>query len=763
MYQTFAEISAVYCDDDMAPSWKTGKSYRSAWAVINDKQYKGDREAYKKNFLAWKNTIIELLLEHRDPITRVQKLNTKLYAGKHFLSQEQFSNMPAAYTRNRRYDPNNARIVLNYLRQAVDQHVADFSAYEPNLTVSPTNDEEQDRVASRMNKFCIDHYWTEWDLKVAFQSFHRRKKVHGEAFGMLLWNKDLGDYNPKYKEYRQRVIDSGGDPDQPIPLLDPETGLQVLGESNEPLFITKPVKCGDLEFRQEYSCRVLYPCPESYLWKDVPYIIHFEWMDIDEARAMWPKEAHNIKPDYFYKWGVGPTNKSITEKVLVRRMYHKPTRFLEKGYYCATTQSAFLEDDKFPFNHEHLPCIRGTDIDLDFEITGMSFMQDLLSVNNAINNSMSMVLQNQALFAYPKYKAPRGAKVRYSDLGNDRGIYEYSGPTGPELMVQNSTPQDTWKTFDVMRNEFKTLSQIYATSRGEGVDGITANVALRMIDEQERKLHKPSIDKHGANCELLGYLTLKTLATYRDPSDGMLIKILGKNNERYIKYFDISNLTRSWEVRLKRSSGLPESPAAKTQTVLDLKQAFPNLWPDDEVLEELDIARPEHLVESATVARQSAEGEVEDILSGVPNVPPPSPLDDILPKYRVYLKSVQGRNFRELPEIIQQRMLTQIITAEYIIARKIQANPMFAQLVMQSSPNYPTMFPQAPQMMDFQLASAPPPMMMDPNAQDLGGVSPQAAVDGQMTAGQQNTPQPNSLPQAAPQDAQAIPDPGALP
>lgn len=758
MYQTFQQISEAYTDDDTAPSWKSGKSYRAAWAAINAFQKQNYSEAAQKEYLHWTNAVVQALMEYRDPITRVQKLNTKLYAGKHFWTQEQWSNMPYNYRNGKRYDPNNAKIVMNYLGQAVEQHVADLSAYEPSLAVSPVNDEEQDRVSSRMNKLVLDHYWQEWDLKVAFQTFHRRKKVHGETFAFLTWDPELGDYHPKYKQYRQMMRDQGTDPDAPIPLKDPETGAPILGNDREPLFISRPLKTGDLLFTQEYSARVLYPCPESYLWADVPYVYRLQWMDVDEARARWSKYAEKIHPDFSNKWGVGPSSRSITEKVLVRTLYHKPSRFLDRGFYTISCQSCLLEWGVYPFNHNELPLIRGTDIDLEFEITGMSFMQNLISLNHALNNSASMVLQNQALFAYPKYVAPRGAKTRYSDLGNDRGIFEFSGPKGPELMAQNSTPQDTWKFMDLMRNEFKTLSQIYATSRGEGVDGITANVALRMIDEQERKLHKPAIDKHGNNCVLLGKLSLWTLATYRDPTDGMLIRVLGRNNERYLKYFDAANLQYACEVTLQRQSGLPDSPAAKTQTILDLKQAFPGLWPDDEVLEMLDINKPERLVESATVARQAAESEVEDILSGVPNVPPPSPLDDILPKYQVYLKAVQGRNFKELPPVLQQRMILQIITAEYIISAKIKASPAFGMLVMQKTPNFPTIFPQGARATQFQLAQAPQlPATSPMGAPNLGGVDPAAAVGAETPPDAQNTPQSSPLPQ------ETVPIEGALP
>lgn len=746
-FQSFRDLAA-YTDGEIGAHQKA--SFRPAWAVINDRSYGGPEEKTKA-IQKWKNEVIAQLLEWREPITRVQRMNSLLYMGRHYLWQEPWVNLP--FQRNRRYDKNYAKIVLNYIGQAVDLHVSSMVAYEPNLTVIPSNDEESDRVAARNNKQLLDYYNYEFKLKTQFQHFHRRKKIHGETFAFMLWDEDAGDYHPKYRELRQMRQDMGEDPDAPIPLMDPESNTQITGDNGEPLFITQQVKTGDLKLCYEFSERVLYPTPESCLWCDVPWLIRLDWKPVDEVKARWPKMAAEIKSDGMYRRYMGP-RRSLENKVCVRTLYYPPDKFMDKGYYCVSTESSFLEGGDYPFNHNLLPCIRGTDIDLDYELTGMSFIQWLASLNYALNDSTSMILQNQSLFAYPKYQVPRGAKIRHTDLGDDRGIYEYSGPKGAELMTPNSTAQDTWRWRDALRNEFQTLSGIFPQSRGEPPKGITANVALRMLDEEERKSMKPAIDKHGENVERLGTLMLATLATYRDPTDGMLIKILGKNNERYLKYFDVSNLTKKWEVKLIRSSGLPDSPAARTQTVLDLADRFQGMWTFDEVLEYLDIARPEKLIESATVSRQAAESEVEDLLSGL-SVPPPQPFHDILPRYRVYEKAVQSRAFTEAEPTIQQRMLNHIIAAEYLIQLKVKLNPAFAQKVLMEHPNFPMYFPQLrPPANPMMLAE--PMMMGGPGAPPLGGIPPEAA-------GMPMPPAAEAVAPNLPPPVEGVPPAGALP
>lgn len=722
---------------DFVPDFDDDRTYvrqaglRPAWAVVNDKSYGGIEER-RKTILDWKNRVLEQLMQWREPITQLQRTNRMIYIGKHFLSQEVFERLP--YNRNRRYSKDMAKIVVNFIQYLIDQHVADMTAYEPSVAFTPANDEEADRVAARTKKDIADFYAYDHKFKAKFQKFHRRYKVEGETFWFVLWDPMAGEYSPAYRKLRRMRLERQEEltAKYSMPLVDPTTGLQIFSEDGDALFVDQPIKTGDVVSKMMLAENVYFPYPHSLEWDDVPFVVTYDWIPVDEAKARWPQIANDLKADNMYGRYFPFRSRTFTENVCIRTLYHPPNRFLENGYYCITTQSSFCEEGRYPFDHGKKPCVRGTDIDAVGELHGISTIQNLASLQHALNNSTSMILQNQALFAFPKWAAPRGAKVRFRELDDDRGIYEYSGPKPPEVVTVNSTPSDTWKWNDMIVDRLKTLSGIYATSEGRAPDGITANVALRMIDEQERKFRKPMIDKHGDNVVLLNELYLSTLGTYRDPSDEAMIMVVGKNNERSLRYLDVASLSRPTEVRLQRTSGLPDSPAAKTQTVIDLNQSFPGLFSQDEVVEYLDLQRPEKLVESATVARQAAESEVEDLLQGIP-VPPPAEYHDVLPRYRVYTKSMQNRQFDEVNPQIRARFIQHVMAAEFLIMEKM-ANPAFAQLVLQQFPNFPMFMttsdaPTAPPMM---LASQDPMMGMgmENGAPPIGGVPPEAAGPG---------------------------------
>ena len=167
-------------------------------------------------------------------------------------------------------------------------------------------------------------------------------------------------------------------------------------------------------------------------------------------------------------------------------------------------------------------------------------------------------------------------------------------------------------------------------------------------------------------------------------------------------------------------------------------------------------------MESGTVSRQAAESEVEDILQGIETVRPPAPYHDILPRYRVYEKAMQSRAFDEAPPPIKQRLISQVVTAEYLIFRKIKMSPAFAQKVMEQHPNFPMFMPgEAPMSPPVMLAQGMPPMLPmpgAPGAPPLGGLPPEAAGPDMPLPPEQ--PMINPAPPVA---EQTIPGPGTIP
>lgn len=729
---TFADIEQ---SELSGMGFHSEQSLSPFWVVYNNRSDLGGPEEYKLSILDWKNRAFKFLADYKEPFIRTQRINNALYAGRHYFSQlyKSVNNFRHAHN-HRPVDKHNMRITLNFIGQSVRTHVAELSGYEPNVVITPFNTEESDKVAARTVKEVDAHYKRKLKIKERFSKFHTLKKVHGEAFWFVCWDEDAGDFHPAYREIRRLQQESGLPADTLIPVLD-ENGEQVLGEDNEPLFITEALRIGDLKVELEYSEKVLHPYPDSGEWDDVPWVMRLKFEDVDVVRRKYPFASEDITKtgslDRLTTWSTYRT-RSLHPKVLVRYFYHKPTPEVPDGAYIVSTDNAILRMGSKIANHDSLPCVRGTDRDIPGEITGMSFIQDIASVNSALNDSMGMALSNQALFAYPKILVPKGAQLRSSSMGDERLYVEFDGPQKPELFAPNSTPNDTWRWQEILRGELRSLSDVFGPSRGEPPPGLTANVALRMIEEQERKFRKPDIDKHDQNVIDLTRLMVATLGTYRLPDDGAMIEIVGKHNKRQLRYFDSAHLGKDFIYVIDRTSGLPDSPAARVQTVIDLAGQMPDLFSKEEVLEAIGHPKPDKLIDSATRATQSAESEVEDIFSGFP-VDPPKAYHDLLPKYNVYMKAMQTRDFSEMPEIIKQRMIQQVLTCEYLIAKKMQMNPVFAQKVLTEHTYFPLVFMMDDQLAMQEAALAPAQPMGPANAPSFGGVPPQAAGPTQQT------------------------------
>jgi hypothetical protein len=753
----FSDLPSQYDLDDYESDYSLNDFISPFWTALSPVGVNEDTTREREErILEWKNNACDLILEDNWQLNQVRRTNIKMYKGQHYLSQHPTTNM--ALNRDKVASAKNAKIVINHLHDLTEQHVARTERFKPHVKIVPANDEHEDKQAAKMQQLL----WEDWSYNngtdLLFQKFNRRKKIFGEDFIFVTWNAEKGDLHPSYVRLRELKRQAGLDPDEPIPLIDPNTGTPILSEGGEELFINRAVRIGDMEARLRFPGNVVHHYPESGEWDDVEWLFLFEMMDIEEVKARWPWAfidvdfaVHDLTFDRFFK-----VNRSYMQRIPVRYFWHKRTPFLPYGYFSISVKEKILEEQlEYPYSHNELPCVRGTDIDIPTEIHGMSFFQNLVTIQHAINHSSSMWLQNQMLMTYPKWMTPRGAKVRHTDLGNDRTIVEYSGPTAPQLVAPNPTPPDVVRFREAMRDELRFIAAVQGASQGDPPKGITANVALRMLDEQEELRAAPAITKYEKEVVQFAKLYLGGASDYYDTADGRMIKIIGKDEKHVMEAFDVGNLQRSTLVRIHKINALPKSPAARTQLVLDIKERFPEAITDEEALEYMDIARPEKLTSLATVAREAAEFEIEELMQG--KVPPaPSEYDDHLSKYRVYMKAVQSYQFKQADPLIQSAVHNHILTAEYLMWKKARLNPIFGQILPQMYPQFPMFFfmprpNENPVSLNLPMPAAAPGAEMGPDAAPAGGIPPQAQAEGAPSPAQAGSvPQGDPVKQGTP-------------
>jgi hypothetical protein len=652
-----------------------------------------------KAVLTWVRNAFGVLIEEGKPRIEEQKENLRMYKGALLNKSKTTSNQrnlnEQDLTQQRVKDQ---KLYVNLLYDVTEQRVSKLMRFKPAVSILPTKSEQEDRIAAKVAKNILDTIWYDNNIDEIVRDMERHAAVLGESYVAVLWDADKGDLHPDYVAQR----DAG-------------EAVVIKKEGNEEVEVTTPIRVGDIAFDIKLPWRVLNDRADKY--EDCYYQVVIEYKDIDLLRSQFPEKAANLK-DIGSADIPGYDDDQIKElkmrnQTIVIKVYHKKCKYMPEGAYITATLDAVLTKADYPFNFEGLPYLRLTDMDVPGELNGVSFYRNVKGLQFQHYNLSSMIIANQRLCAYPKWMVPEGT-VNAQSLGNDRTIVQYRGPQAPRLEQSNPTPAEVFNFRETLKEEIRQLSGGNVEDRGQPPAGITAAVALQFLAEQESERFGTAIAKHNKLIQELAQRTLSVAGDNYDPSDGRMMRIMGKSGQYDARFFDVANLNRPYNVRVANSSALPESKSAKTQTIIDLSAQFPGLFTNEQVADMLDLGASDKFYDIATLALRAAESIYEDLVQGRP-VLEPQDYENLILHWKVIVGSMQDRAFKEqVPEPNQEAVKDYVRALEMLMEQKRVQNPLFNQ-ELSALALYPVLFVPAPPLM---------PSVMD------GGVPAPAPMDG---------------------------------
>lgn len=623
-----------------------------------------------KNLLKWlKGEIAYLQDESEDRLRDIEK-NLALYQGIQYTDQDGNPNVRDRHDSRFR---NVKKIVVNHLFDLTENKVSRLIKYKPAVAVLPTNDEHGDKVAAKATDKLLKHIWYQenFEGEVA-PDVARDTHITGESYLWIDWDPDKGDLHPDWVKAQK-------DPEKfpRIPLMD-ENGVPEKDELGNIVYIDRPVRVGDVCYEIVLSPHVFVERETSF--KKSNYIFRKHIWSVEKARAMFPDSASKIKSSKDYDHFDFETleRRQLNNEVVVWEFWHKKTREMSEGRKVFFTDDAILSSEEHPFSHGDFPCVRYSDIDYPGQVHSKSFFTTVKHLTGTYNNITNLIIRNQFLVAHPKWMVPKGS-VKIDSLGNDITVVQYRGPQPPQLVQMNPTPSELFAFRGNLKEEFQQISGIFGVSRGEPPQGIKAGVALQFLAEQESERSNRAVLKWN---EFIRQVALKTLAVagdYYDSSDERMIRVLGSENEWMTEFFDASHLSKPYDVRVQNSSALPQSKAARTQTLLDLKESFPDAFPQEQVLDMLELSQSEKFMDRATVAVKSAEAEDQAILDSKYKGEPEEYEDHYL-HWKIHVKTLQTWAFKNrTPRKIQEKLIDHVRGHEMLMMEQAKRSPQYQE------------------------------------------------------------------------------------
>lgn len=607
------------------------------------------KDKSEKEKLKWLNDTFKSLLKHSASRHHALKRNLAAYRG---LSR----GFQSRSTPRREHLPvaKSERLIVNHLYDMVETKVAQLSRLKPSIQVLPKNDEFGDKNAALASKMLIDHIFEQNLIDAIERKAQKHKKIFGEAYLFTVWNKNLGDTHP----------DAGK-------------------ELEDGSIVDENLKVGDVENFVELPWRVLIEAADSY--EKAKYAFRITVEHVDDLKYDYKDKEKEIKEDdSATMFDISSMdNVKLKGQAMVIEFWHKKTKQCP-GYYVKFTKDVILEETKNPYSHGCLPFDRVTDLDIPGVNHGVAAMEQVKQIQSMHNSISSLIAKNIYLTAHPKWLVPKGA-AKIEALGNDATIVQFQGPVAPQLATYNSNSSEVYNFRATLKEEMEQVYGVHGVSRGQPPGGVTAAVALQFLNEQEAERASEEISKKNEFIKCIAKKILSVAGDYYETEDNRLIRILGKENKYLLRHFDAANLSKPYDIKIDLGNAIADSKAGKTQRIIELIQYKPDALTAEQTVELLELGSSEKAVNMITAAVRTAESEVEDILQGKP-VADPEAFDDLIVHWRVKVKSMQSRSFKEeVPVEFREALKENVAMIEFLAIEKAQENPKFQAELAQLS------------------------------------------------------------------------------
>lgn len=656
----------------------------------------------ESEFLAWfEKSVLRIENDEMERITSIRN-NALRYKGFYNFS-DRLTPRGSQATKNR---PEIKEIYTNHTQDLIKTAITQILYNKPNTMVVPASNEAGDKQNARISKQLLESLKYQNRIEQVYFNALLQAQVAGEGYCFILWDENRGAVHPKYKiaEENKKLE---------IPLKD-SNGDPIKDARGKPVTVRPPKRVGDIRHFTPITENVLlWP---AYRSDEVPCGALVTYMHVEEAKKRWPDAEFDRKehePVEMFDYSRSDICR-LANYVKIYKFYHRSTPEIPGGIQTTCTTKEVLEElrtldiapeaaDGAEFGN--MPFARVVDLNMPGELHGWSSMHNINQLQSRYDRATTLIDRKLFLSCHPKYVVQQGS-TPYEKLIGDELLLEYTGAIPPQIINFPANIEELFKYSASLQERMEKLKGIFSISRGAPPPGTrSASQQMFWMEQQEQRSSLDRMNFHEF-VVAVDRLTLGTAAAkYRD-HDERLIKVMGRDKSWEVKSFDVESLASSFDIRVIASSALPESKFARTETLMNLNQAFPEVFKREEVLSMLDFGLDEKFVDEARIPILAAEFEQEMWQSGE-EVDDPESFEDLIAHWSTHYRFLQTPSFKRQAKKTKDMVLEHVGMTEMLMWAKMKVNPVFVEQV-KSLPQFPIVFPLPKE------ESPPPPPAPEP-------------------------------------------------
>lgn len=261
----------------------------------------------------------------------------------------------------------------------------------------------------------------------------------------------------------------------------------------------------------------------------------------------------------------------------VKHLWQAPCVEYPKGRLIITASGlelSYQEDIGFGAEDKterEVPVFPMIHIRIPGRVIGTCSVEQCMPIQREYNTSRSQIIENKNLMANPKWAVEMNS-LPGQEITREAGqVLQYTAGAQPPIMLQPaSLGADVDKNIERCLEEFMFISGQQEVSHGATPTGVTAGIAIQMLQEQDDTKLAPTIQQFARfKRKYLSYL-LK-MVRYRF-TEQRTVKLVGQNSRTDAITFRGSDLT-STDVRFEDISATQLTKAGKQQFVVEMINA----------------------------------------------------------------------------------------------------------------------------------------------------------------------------------------------
>lgn len=510
--------------------------------------------------------------------------------------------------------------------------------------VVPASGDREDALNAQASQKALEFVSRQAQLEKVYRKVVDHVCTYGKGFIWTYWDSQALGFiknDQSGQSHEAPIGDVKLDAGSPFEVLVPDVGVQDVGSQHEVMRV-RAIPLSELRLR----------------YKDHPQVLDIKGDTSGNELFTYQKQIATLSTRSNVSELAPASDKSSKELTFVtlKELFTRPCGEYPKGRYVVVGGGVVLRISfELPYKMytegNPFPVVEFNDIELADQFWPTSVTEQLIGPQREYSDYRNKIVNHLNKQAHPKIIVSVFSKFPANAWNDEAGeVIKVVTPPGvmePKVIIPPPISSDIWNALNALNHEIDEISGLPASAVGSPGTA-TSGFQVSLLQEATDSVHAPDIRGHELAFEELYRKMRKIMKLGYDIP--RLIRVAGRANVPDVVEFSGSNIDEHTDIVVYTGSGLSNSPAVRTQQVIELWNAGllqDDINPAEGKRKALTMLDSQGIGEFQEEKRRDEEkGRLENLkFTRMQPVEPPIPFDDHRMHYNIHTDQMKSPEF----------------------------------------------------------------------------------------------------------------------